>query len=147
MASEELTQRGLTKKGITLGDYEFFPTHSTTINQYKRGKFVANKTYANYGKRKPDGLLIDRGNKKIPKAIAVLEYKKPTEFQTDKQKKEAVEQCNDLCQVLEARIGVITDGIVTYWINPNHLNKKSEYKDRTTGKKRSDFALLCNSFV
>lgn len=143
MTSEELIQRGLTKKGISIGEYEFFPTHSTTITQYKQGKFVPNKNYGNYGKRKPDGLLIDRRNKISPKVVVVLEYKKPAEFQTDKNKKEATEQCNDLCQVLEARIGVITDGIVTYWINPSHADKKNEYKDRTTGTKRS-FSFILN---
>jgi len=82
-------------------------------------------------------LLIDRRSKKTPQVIAVLEYKKPTEFQTDKQKKDAIEQCNDLCQILEAKMGIITDGIVTYWINPNHPEEKNEYKDRTKGTKRS----------
>ena len=119
MGSEELTQRGLTKKCITIGEYEFFPTHSTTINQYKQAKIIENKSYGDYEKRKPDGLLVNRGGNSI--IIAVLEYKKPSDFQTDKQKKEAVEQCNDLCQVLEARIGIITDGIVTFWINPKIL--------------------------
>jgi type I restriction enzyme M protein len=136
MTSEELSQRGLTKKGITIIDLEFFPLHSTTLKQYKKSKIIPNKNYDKYEVRKPDGLLVDRGNKSKPKVIAVLEYKKPSEFQTDKQKKEAIEQCNDLCQELEAQIGIITDGIVTYWINPAHPDKNNEYKDRTTEKKR-----------
>ena len=135
--SEELTQRGLTKKGVTIVDYEFFPLYSTTLKQYKKAKIVPNIDYGKYETRKPDGLLVDRLNKSNPKVIAVLEYKKPTEFQTDKQKKEAMEQCNDLCQVLEAKIGIITDGIVNYWINPNQPDKRNSYKDRTTGEKRS----------
>lgn len=137
MSSEELTQRGLTKKGITIVDYEFFPLHSTTLKQYKKSKIIPNKDYGKYEIRKPDGILIDKSNKSKPKVIAVLEYKKPSEFQTDKQKKEAIEQCNDLCQELEAPIGIITDGIVTYYINPNHPDKNNEYIDRTTDKKRS----------
>jgi len=117
MTSEELTQRDLTKNGIAVGEYEFFPTHSTTIKQYQQAKFLPNKNYGAYEKRKPDGLLIDRVDKSNPKVIVVLEYKKPTEFQTDKQKKEATEQCNDLCQVLGSKIGIITDGIVIFWNN------------------------------
>jgi hypothetical protein len=143
MPSEELTQRGLTKKGIIIVDYEFFPLHSTTLKQYKESKIIPNKNYGKYELRKPDGLLIDKANKSKPKVIAGLEYKKPSEFQTDKQKKEAIEQCNDLCQELEAQIGIITDGIVTYWINPNHPDKNNEYKDRTTDKKRS-FSFIFN---
>src|SRR5659263_72136 len=119
MASEEHTQRGFTKKGITIGDYEFFPTHSTTIKQYKQAKIVPDNNYGVYEIRRPDGLLIDRIDKLAPKVIIVLEYKTATEFQTDKQKKAAIEQCNDLCQILGSKIGVISDGIVNYWINPN----------------------------
>ena len=142
MSSEELTQRGLTKKGITIVDYEFFPLHSTTLKQYKKSNIIPNKDYGKYEIRKPDGILIDKANKSKPKVIAVLEYKKPSEFQTDKQKKEAIEQCNDLCQELEAPIGIITDGIVTYYINPNHSDKNNEYIDRTTDKKRSYFLIF-----
>ncbi len=137
MSSEELIQKGLNKNGIIVGDYEFFPLHSTTLNQYKRSKIIPNIDYGKYGARKPDGLLVDKINKSKPKVVAALEYKKPTEFQTNKQKKEAIEQCNDVCQVLDAKIGIITDGIVTYWINPNNPDKKNNYKDRTTGIKRS----------
>ncbi len=75
--------------------------------------------------------------------IAILEWKKPQDFQTDKQKKDAVEQCNDLCQILGAKIGIITDGIVTYWINPNHSDKNNDYEDRTTKQKRS-FSYILN---
>jgi len=80
---------------------------------------------------------VDGRNKKDIQVIAVIEHKKPSDFQTDKQKKEAIEQCNDLCQVLEAKIGIITDGIVTHWINPNNSEKKNEYQDRTNNSKRS----------
>ncbi len=135
--SEELIQRGLTKNGIFIGEYELFPTHSTTIKQYRNLKIIPDYNYGNYDKRKPDGLLIERNKEINQKVIIVLEYKKPLDFQTDRQKKEAIEQCNDLCQVLHSKIGVITDNIVTFWINPNHPDKKNEYKDRTSNIKRS----------
>jgi type I restriction enzyme M protein len=130
LTSEELIQRGFTKKGINISEYEYFPTHSTTLNQYKQAKIIANLNYEPYDLRKPDGLLIDRRNKSNPKVIAVIEYKKPSDFQTDKQKKEAIEQCNDLCQILESKMGIISDGVVTYWINPNNPDKKNEYQDK-----------------
>jgi type I restriction-modification system DNA methylase subunit len=135
--SEELTQRGLNKNGIIIVDYEFFPLHSTTLKQYRQAKIIPNIDYGKYEIRRPDGLLVDRLNKSNSMVVAVLEYKQPIEFQTDKQKKEATEQCNDLCQVLGAKMGIITDGIATYWINPNHADKNNYYLDRTTGKKRS----------
>src|SRR3989339_23667 len=135
--SEELIQRGFLKKGIFVGEYEYFPTHSTTLKQYKHQKIIANKNYKKYETRKPDGLIVDRRNKSDIQVVTVIENKKPSEFQTDKQKKEAIEQCNDLCQVLEAKMGIITDGIVTYWINPLHSDIKNIYTDRTTGETRS----------
>lgn len=135
--SEELVQRNLVEKGLQLADYEFYPINATTLNQLKKLNIIAKLDYGAYGNRKPDGIIVDRGNKKRPRVVAVLEFKKPTEFQTDKQKVEATQQCNDLCQVLGARVGVVTDGIVTFWINPNHPDTKNEYLDRTSGKKRS----------
>ena len=106
-------------------------------------KIIPRNNYGMYEKRKPDGLFIDRRNKSSPKVIITLEYKKPTDFQTDKQKKEAIEQCNDLAQIMGAKIGVITDGIVAFWINPNHPDKNNEYEDRTTNTKRS-FTFILN---
>ncbi|MGC1176564.1 MAG: N-6 DNA methylase [Candidatus Saccharimonadales bacterium] len=135
--SEELIQRGLSEKGIEFGDYELFPVNATTLNQFRKLKIIPNIDYGKYGIRKPDGLVVDRLDKSNPKVVAVLEYKKPIEFQTDKQKKEAAEQCNDLCQVLGAKLGIITDGIVTFWINSNQDDAKNEYVDRTTEAKRS----------
>ena len=137
MASEELIQRGFTEKGVLVIDYEYFPTHSTTLNQYKHAKIIPDIDYGEYEKRKPDGLLIDRVNKLSPAVIAVIEYKDPIKFQTEQQKRIAIQQCNDLCQILQAKIGIITDRIVTYWINPNHPDSKNEYIDSTTGTKRS----------
>lgn len=134
---EELISRDLISNGIKFVDYEYFPTHSTTIKQYKEAKIINNINYGLYEKRRPDGLLVDRRNKNNIQVILVLEYKKPNDFQTDKQKKEAIQQCNDLCQILNARVGVITDGIVTYWINPLQLDIKNEYFDKTTNTKRS----------
>lgn len=135
--SEELVQRGLLKEGIQIVDFEYYPTHSTTIKQYKKAKIINNIDYGKYESRRPDGLIVDRRNKRDTRVILVIEYKKPSEFQTDKQKKTAIEQCNDLCQVLNSNMGVITDGIVTFWINPSQPDEKNTYEDRTTKKERS----------
>jgi len=134
--SEELTQRRLLNKGIIIGEYEYYPTHSTTLKQYKQANIIPKVSYREYESHRPDGLLIQKINNK-PKVILSLEYKKPKDFQTDKQKNEAIQQCNDMCQLLNAQIGVITDGIVTFWINPKHSDKKNEYKDKKTKTKRS----------
>jgi type I restriction enzyme M protein len=135
--SEELIKRGLLKKGITFGKYEYYNTHDTTINQYKNAKILVNKSYGEYSSRKPDGLIINRNGKSEQVVIAVIEYKKPSDFKTDLHKKKAVEQCNDLCQVLGSKIGIITDGEVAFWINPLEYSPENLYLDRTTNKERS----------
>ena len=86
MASEEQISRRLNKNGISVGEYEFFPLHSTTIKQYKNSGVIEKKGYGNYEKRRADGLVVDRRNKKYPKVLIAIEWKKPKEFQTDKQK-------------------------------------------------------------
>jgi hypothetical protein len=65
MASEELNQRRFSKTGINVVDYEYFPTHSTTLEQYKKAKIIPNRNYESYGKRRPDGLLVDRREKSV----------------------------------------------------------------------------------
>lgn len=67
MSSEELGSRGLSKKGFQFGEFEFFPTHSTTVKQYKQAGIISKRNYGDYEKRKPDGLLVNRGgaNRKL----------------------------------------------------------------------------------
>jgi type I restriction enzyme M protein len=137
--SEELISKGYVKRkgGIKLGKYDYFDTNRTNINSFVKYGFIPKKDYGVYAKREPDGLLVDLTNKKSPQVIVVLEYKKPEEFRTKNHQKEAREQCNDLCQVLNAFVGVVSDGHSTHWINPKQSNTASKYKDRTTGKQRS----------
>lgn len=135
--SEELIKRGLIKSGCKIGNYEYYDIGETTLNQLKQAKIIPNKEYGEYKSKKPDGLLVDRQNKSIPKVIVCVECKQPSEFKTNQQKKEAIEQCNNLCQVIEAKIGVITDGEGTFWINPYQINKSNNYTDDTTKTKRS----------
>jgi len=132
---------GLDKKGISFGEFEWYPTHSTTLRQYKEAKIINNIDYKKYEKRKPDGLIVDRRNKQDIRVIAVLEYKLPSEFQTDKQKKDAIRQCNTVCQVLNAKMGIISDKIVTYWINPNYPDKDNLYKDEFGEERNYSFIL------
>jgi type I restriction enzyme M protein len=89
---EELQSLGYQKNGIFITEYEYYPLQRTSLDQYKKAKVVPSKTYGKYGKRQPDGLLVDRSNSKDLRVIAVLEYKQPKEFQTETQKKDAIEQ-------------------------------------------------------
>ena len=104
--SEELIKRGLLKSGTKILNYEYYQLGETTLDQLKPYKIIPNKDYGKYKSKKPDALLVDRQNLQNPQVIVCVEYKKPTDFRTPKQKLEAIRQCNDNCQVLDAEIGL-----------------------------------------
>lgn len=135
--SEELIKRGLTKNGLKISHYQYYDVGDSTLDQLKRYKIIPEKSYGKYSARKPDGLLVDRQNTKQINVIAVVEHKQPSDFNTDKKKTVGTQQCNDVCQILNANVGIITDGKVTIWINPKQNNKDNDYTDRTTNIKRS----------
>lgn len=125
--SEELKANNYTKKGNPFGVYESYTIGATTINELKKYKIVPNKEYGEYGKRKPDGLIVDRRNKDDIKVIAVIEYKDPTDFNTQEKKDKALQQCNNYCQLLNATFGIATDTKEYYYINPKS-NKEDDIK-------------------
>lgn len=135
--SEELIKKKCTEHGLIISNYEFYNIGDTTLKQLKKFKIIPNKDYKEYEARKPDGLLVDRRNKNKIKIILVIEDKDNGKFQSNKDKKTTTEQCNDLCQVLKADIGIATDNSSFIWFNPNQEDINNEYKDRTTGKERS----------
>lgn len=137
LLSEELIQKGLDKNGLKIGNYEFYNISSTTLKQLKKYKVIPNKDYKKYESHKPDALLVDRRNKKKIKVILIIEHKGRGKFKSKKDKIGSVQQCNNLCQVLNAEVGIATDNSSFIWFNPNHPNKANEYSDNITGKKRS----------
>jgi type I restriction enzyme M protein len=100
-------------------------------------QIIPNKNYGKYGTRKPDALLVDRRNKQKIKVIAVIEHKDDSKFKSQKEKKESVEQCNDVCQELNASVGICTDTFEYIWINPKQSSPENTYKDQTSKKARS----------
>ncbi len=135
--SEELAQKGLTEHGLIIGNYEFYNIGATTLNQLKKYRIIPEKDYKEYGTRKPDALLVDRRNPERIRVICSIEGKPNEKFDSASKKAAAIQQCNDLCQILEAEIGIATDYATFVWFNPNNSNEKSEYSDITTGTKRS----------
>lgn len=135
--SEELQQRDLIDNPPRIGNFTYYNIGQTTLNQLKKARIIPNRDYGKYGVRKPDILLVDRTNASKPFVIVALEQKDGGKFNTEKDQLKAVQQCNDLAQVLDAKIGISTDGDSYIWFNPNQKNKNTEYKDKTTSKKRS----------
>jgi type I restriction enzyme M protein len=141
--SEELLQKSLNNGGLILGPFEYYNLGSTTLNDLKKYKIIPAKNYDFYELRKPDGLLVDRRNKNKLSVILAIEWKRGEKFINEKDKIDAIEQCNDIAQEIGAKIGLATDGQDFIWFNPNNKNKDNEYKDRTTGKIRS-YNLIVN---
>lgn len=135
--SEALIQRGLEQSGLVIGKYEFYNIGNVTLRQLKNYKIIPTRDYKEYESSKPDALLVDRRRKSQIKVILAIEHKPPLKFKTKEQKKEAIEQCNNLCQVLDAEVGIATDRSAFIWFNPNHENSNNEYFDEKSNRKRS----------
>lgn len=134
--SEEIIQRGLENSGIKIGEYEFYNIGATTLHDLQKYGIIPNGNYEKYTSRKPDGLIIKREKEKI-NVIAVIENKDYDKLTTEKQKRDAIEQCNTICQVLNSSIGIITNQMINIWINPNQYIKSNEYFDQVSGIYRS----------
>lgn len=126
--SEEIIQKKYEKHGEVFGLYEFYNIGKTNISNLKKYKIVKNKDYGVYERKAPDAIICDRRNKKDIRVIAIIEHKQPNNFNTDEKKEEAFKQCNNYCEVLNAKIGIITDGQTTFWINPQVSIDNSENK-------------------
>jgi len=135
--SEELSQRGLLKHGLVIGGFEYYNVGATTLKQLKVAQVIPKKEYGQYGSRKPDALVIDRRNKRSTRVVLVIEHKDQDKFRSNKDRKEAIEECNDLAQVLDSDLGIATDGHSYVWFNPRQPDVKNTYLDRTTGIERS----------
>ncbi|MBA3877998.1 MAG: N-6 DNA methylase, partial [Anaerolinea sp.] len=117
--SEELHQRGLTEHGAPVGPYEYYNIGATTIGALKKFKIVANRDYGTAGVNRPDGVLVDRRDKKNISVIMVAEIKPPEEFDTPAKKQAAIKQCvEDSCKPLGAKLALVTDTQDYIWVNP-----------------------------
>lgn len=134
--SEEIIQRGLENGGIKIGEYEFYNIGATTLHDLQRYGIIPNGNYEKYISRRPDGLIIKREKENI-NVIAVIENKDYDKLTTEKQKRDAIEQCNTICQILNSPIGIITNQMINIWINPNQYIKDNEYFDQIAGIYRS----------
>ena len=142
--SEELKANNYTKKGSSFGVYESYTIGATNFNELKKYKIVPNKDYKGYGKRKPDGVIADRRNKDDIRVIAIVEYKDPSDFDSEEKKSKAFRQCNNYCQVVGAEFGIVTDTREYFYINPNiNEDLATETYEDDFGTKRS-YSLIQN---
>lgn len=125
--------------GVKIWKFEYFNLWNVTIQALAKNGIIPKKDYGDYNNKRPDGLLIDKSDKKNPKVIAVIEYKDSKKFQNEKDVTEAVRQCNNYAQVLWATFGVATDTNISIWINPKNNNKENDYIDEKWNERSFDF--------
>ena len=135
--SEELEQNDLVDHGVQVGKYEVYNIGGVTLKQLATFGIIPKRDYGKYAPRKPDLLIINKEDPKNPEVIVTIERKTRKEFNTKEKKIKAVQQGNDLAQILNSKIGIATDGDSYVWFNPRQENKKTTYKDKTTKTTRS----------
>ena len=122
--SEELLQRNLLDNPEKIGKWDFYNIGNTTVKALKEHGIIRNVDYGSLERKKVDGILVQRKN-----VIAIIEYKKPSEFKSLKQKDKAIKQELDVAKILKSKIYIVTDTKEAIWINPLTGNKiKSENK-------------------
>jgi len=130
--SEELLQRDL-KNPPKFGRWDFYNIGATTVKALKEYGIIRNVNYGNEEKKKVDALLVQKKN-----VIAVIEYKKPSEFKTKEQKSKAIKQELEVARKLNARIFIATDTKETVWINVVTGNR---IKDENNKELKANFNL------
>jgi len=116
--SEELLQRDLINNPQKIGKWNFYNIGSTTIKLLKENSIIRNVDYGSEERKKIDGIIVNE-----KKVLAIIEYKRPSEFKTDTQKNNAIVQELNVAKKLRAKILIVTDTTETLWINVNTGNR------------------------
>ena len=143
--SEQTIQNDLYSIPVTILDkYTCLSLGATTINDLINSKELkALKMSKNLGK-KPDVLIVNK-NKEV---VVFIEFKKPTEFDTEAKKQKAIKQEIDVAKEIGAKIYVVSDGDTFIWLNPKTGSYivdetgntiKREIKPKSEAKKLADF--------
>lgn len=110
--SEELLQRDLLKNCEKIAKWDFYNIGATSIKALKEHGIIRNVDYGDVEKKKVDGIIILRKN-----VIAIIEYKKPSEFKTKKQQDKAIAQEIEVARKLDCKLIIATDTKDTVWVN------------------------------
>ncbi|MDR1901051.1 MAG: N-6 DNA methylase [Treponema sp.] len=110
--SEELLQRNLLKKPEKIGKWDFYNIGNTTLKSLKEHNIIRNVDYGEVERKKVDAIIVFRKN-----VIAVIEYKKPTEFSTKEKQNKAIQQEIEVAKKLGCKLIIATDTQATIWVN------------------------------
>jgi len=110
--SEELLQRDLLKNPEKIGKWDFYNIGSTSLKALKENNIIRNVDYGEFERKKVDALIVSRKN-----VIAIIEYKKPSEFNTKDKQKKAILQEIEVAKKLSCKLIIATDTQETIWVN------------------------------
>lgn len=118
--SEQTIQNDLYSIPVTILDkYTCLSLGATTIKDLvNSGDIIGVSSTVNHGK-KPDVLIIDKDKK----VIVFIEFKIPSEFNSNKKIQNAINQELDVARKVGAKIFIVTDGDKFIWINPKTGNQ------------------------
>ncbi|MEZ4906451.1 MAG: N-6 DNA methylase [Saprospiraceae bacterium] len=116
--SEELLQRDLQKNPEKLGKWDFYNIGATSVKALKKYGIIRNVNYGKEERKKVDALIVQQKN-----VIAVIEYKKPSEFKTKAQKNKAIKQEIEVAKKIGANIIIATDTKESVWVNVETGNR------------------------
>ena len=103
--SEEFLQRDLINNYIKIGkNWRFYSIGATTINQLKELGIIRSVDYGELGGKKVDGIIIE-----YKKVIAIVEYKLPENFNTQKKKNKAILQEIEVAKRLRTKLIIATE--------------------------------------
>ena len=131
--SEELIQRGLNKKTPTakIGKWDFYSIGATSVKALKAFEIIRNVDYKGVENKKIDALIVSKKT-----VIAVIEYKKPSEFKTKQQQNSAIKQEIDVARAIGSKLIIATDTKSTVWVNVATGNR---IKDEDGNELKADF--------
>lgn len=115
---EELLQRDLQKNPEKIGKWDFYNIGATSVKALKEYGIIRNVNYGKEERKKVDALIVQQKN-----VIAVIEYKKPSEFKTKAQKNKAIKQEIEVAKKIGANIIIATDTKESVWVNVETGNR------------------------
>lgn len=116
--SEELLKRDLKENPEKIGKWDFYSIGATSVKALKEYGIIRNVNYGKEERKKVDALIVQQKN-----VIAVIEYKKPSEFKTKAQKNNAIKQEIEVAKKIGANIIIATDTKESVWVNVETSNR------------------------
>lgn len=110
--SEELLQKDLLNNPDKIGKWDFYNIGSTSIKALKENNIIRNVDYGDIERKKVDAIIVMRKN-----VIAIIEYKKPSEFNTKAKQDKAINQEIEVAKKLDCKLIIATDTKETVWVN------------------------------